>query len=157
MLLKDQITTTILELLAELENYFLVEIKISAGHKKVVVFIDSPVGVDVEDCAALSRKLADVIELNNWIEDSYHLEVSSPGIDQPLKLQAQYPQHIGRKLHITTNDGAVLEGKLLEIKDQELFIEAPKPKKKTKEPVTINHFTILFGDIKEAKVQIEFK
>jgi ribosome maturation factor RimP len=156
MVLKEQIAQITQELLTTLPEYFLVEIKISSNHHRVLVVIDSDTGVDIEHCTALSHQIGDTIEQNNWIENAYNLEVSSPGADQPLRLLRQYSKHIGRTLHTTTTDGTVYIGKLVAISEnEEICLELPKPKKKNQE--IIPNPVVPFGDIKEAKVQIEFK
>ncbi|EPC00098.1 ribosome maturation protein RimP [Litchfieldella anticariensis FP35 = DSM 16096] len=53
-------------------------------HSRLVVFIDSPEGVSVEDCASISRQVSAVLDVEDPIAGEYRLEVSSPGMDRPL-------------------------------------------------------------------------
>jgi ribosome maturation factor RimP len=71
------------------------------GGKLVQVFLDTDIGVTIDQCAEISRKLASEIDSERVIETSYRLEVSSPGIDKPLKLLRQYHKNIGRRFKVT--------------------------------------------------------
>jgi ribosome maturation factor RimP len=82
------------------------------------------------------------------------LEVSSPGVDFPLKFARQYPQHIGRTLGIKLADGKELEGKLLAIDGDNLSVEE-KIKEKGKK-LTLNNINISLSDIIEAKIKVTF-
>lgn len=68
------------------------------------VFIDSPNGIGVEDCAAVSRQISAVLDVEDPIPVEYTLEVSSPGMDRPLFTLEQYARHIGEhvKLRLRT-------------------------------------------------------
>lgn len=59
------------------------------------VYIDKPGGVGVEDCQELSEKLGDKLDEVDIVRDSYYLEVSSPGLDRPLKKPKDYARHAG--------------------------------------------------------------
>jgi len=65
------------------------------------IFIDKPGGVTLDDCADLSRELGDQIEVNNLIPHAYILEVSSPGLDRPLKKEKDYSGSIGKLIQVT--------------------------------------------------------
>jgi ribosome maturation factor RimP len=65
------------------------------------IFIDKPGGVTLDDCADLSRELGDQIEVNNLIPHAYILEVSSPGLDRPLKKEKDYLGSIGKLIQVT--------------------------------------------------------
>jgi len=65
------------------------------------IFIDKPGGVTLDDCADLSRELGDQIEVNNLIPQAYILEVSSPGLDRPLKKEKDYLGSIGKLIQVT--------------------------------------------------------
>ena len=70
-------------------------------------------GITIDDCANLNRELSkELDEITLSLQDSYLLEVSTPGLDQPLKLKRQYKKNIGRRLKVKLADKAV-EGKLV--------------------------------------------
>ena len=65
-------------------------------------YIDKPEGITVTDCETVSRQFSDVLDLHDFIEDSYILEISSPGLDRPLKKEKDYIRSMGKLLEIRT-------------------------------------------------------
>ena len=65
-------------------------------------FIDKPGGITVNDCEAVSREFSDVLDEKDFIEDSYIMEISSPGLDRPLKKEKDYQRSMGRLIEIRT-------------------------------------------------------
>ena len=95
------------------ESLFLVEIKVSPGsQKKVTVVIDGDKGVTIDDCARLSRKIGEAIENDDMIDSSYLLNVSSAGVEHPLKLERQYKKNVGRTVRLKDIQGEEFEGLL---------------------------------------------
>ncbi len=78
---------------------------------KVLVLIDGDEGVNIDHCAQISRKISAELEEKEVMDGAYRLEVSSPGVEFPLKYQRQFPKHIGRKVKVSQNDGAEKIGK----------------------------------------------
>ena len=73
------------------------------GRESVLrLFIDKDGGVNLDDCADLSRELSAIIDVEDFIPVSYNLEVSSPGLDRPLKKTADYDRFVGRLIKIKT-------------------------------------------------------
>jgi len=66
------------------------------------VFIDSPQGVTVDDCAAVSWQLSGLLDVEDPLPGQYTLEVSSPGLDRPLVIPAHYQTVIGKKIKLDT-------------------------------------------------------
>ena len=75
----------------------------------LVLFIDSDNGINMDDCEVVSRAVSEVLDESDPIEQSYFLEVSSPGIDRPIKKERHYLANINKK--ITIRLFAPLEGK----------------------------------------------
>lgn len=126
---------------------------------KIVILLDSDEGITIGECASISRRLANDIESKELFEDAYNIEVSSPGLDQPLILPRQYAKSIGRSLKIFQTDGETISGKLTGLTEEGITIELPKPKKKPKkgeEEPDLNRF-VKFGDITKALIEISFK
>ena len=135
------------------ETVFPVEIKISPAND-IKVFIDADDGITIEKCTSINRALYKQIEESALFPDGkFSLEVSSPGVDAPLKLHRQYAKNIGRKVEATLNDGSTIEGKLVNVNDHAITIEE-KAGKGSK--ATIKSTTILFNQIKQTKVLITF-
>lgn len=141
------------EVLAEHPTHFLVEIRIKPTNN-FKVFIDADEGVNLAVLIEYNRKLYKFIEENSLYPDGdFSLEVSSPGLDEPLKLNRQYKKNIGRFVDVLLNDTTKKEGKLIEATEDGIIIEYELGKGKKKE---IKQETILFTDIKHTKIQIKF-
>ena len=109
-------------------GYELVDLDLSPKGRTVRVFIDKPGGVDVEDCATVSNHLARVFTVENI--DFDRLEVSSPGLDRPLKSAADYARFTGQEAQLWLReplDGAKkLKGLLRGIEGDTVAVETPK-------------------------------
>ena len=79
-------------------GYELVDLQAANGGRFLRLFIDKPSGIDVEDCAAVSRQLSRVLEVEGVDYD--RLEVSSPGLDRPLRKQADFARFAGQKADV---------------------------------------------------------
>ncbi len=66
------------------------------------VHIDKPGGIGVNDCEVVSRRLSDILDEKDYIEDSYILEVSSPGLGRPLKKEKDFKRSLGEEVEIRT-------------------------------------------------------
>ncbi|MCX7779313.1 MAG: ribosome maturation factor RimP [Negativicutes bacterium] len=90
------------------------------------VFLDKPGGLDVEDCQWVSERLEVVLDELDPIKESYYLEVSSPGLDRPLKKEQDFLRHIGDKIEINTfapiNGQKLLIGTLVSLADNNIHI-----------------------------------
>jgi ribosome maturation factor RimP len=160
---KTKIEQWLAPLLAE-KNFFLVDIKVILG-KKIEVYVDSDEGIHIDDCATISRFLEKNIDGSGLVPENYVLEVSSPGMSNPLKVPRQYKRRIGRTLEILKTDGSLLEGKLTTVDDDKIVIlQEPKTTAKKKASSTKNteaeesakELTIKYSDIKRALLQFKF-
>ncbi len=66
------------------------------------LFIDKPGGVTLDDCADVSRELSEILDVEDVIHAHYNLEVSSPGLNRPLKKESDYTRYTGRLVKIRT-------------------------------------------------------
>jgi len=80
-----------------------VELLSQGRHSKLRLYIDSPDGVAVEDCARVSRQVADLLDVEDVMPQSYTLEVSSPGMDRILFKPEQYDASVGEQVEIRLN------------------------------------------------------
>jgi ribosome maturation factor RimP len=134
---------------------FIVDITVSAkkGPGKVLVLVDADQGITIDDCAEISRQLSKALDDSSLLMDHYMLEVSTPGVDYPLRLKRQYVKNIGRKLKIKLSD-KILEGKLMEVKTESIVLAQETGTGKIKEIVTAE---VLFSAIEKAFVLVSFK
>ena len=95
-----------------------------AGKRKTLrLYIDKPEGVTIDDCSNVSRHLSDALDADpDIIEGAYTLEVSSPGLDRPLKSVADLLRNKGRTLRVTRSTGKPITGKLLEADEDNLTL-----------------------------------
>jgi ribosome maturation factor RimP len=92
--------TEVIDSVVQEYDLFMVDLEIKATGKQTLisVFLDtSEAGLNIDTCAKISREIAFLIESKALVEDKYTLNVSSPGLDRPLKDDRQYPKNIGRK------------------------------------------------------------
>jgi ribosome maturation factor RimP len=141
------------EILEGDSDMFLVEIKIKPTHN-IKVFIDADTGVNIARCASLNRALYKKIEEAGWFPDGdFSLEVSSPGLDEPLKMWRQYKKNIGRNAEVTLQDGTRIAGLLQAVTEDGIVLEETKGKTKKKEVIA---HSLLFDNIKQTKIQVVF-
>jgi ribosome maturation factor RimP len=132
---------------------FLVEIKIRPGNN-IKIFVDADRGISIDKLAHYNRRLYRQIEESGLFPNNdFSLEISSPGLDEPLKLRRQYLKNIGRHVEIVLKSGVKTEGKLMNATDEEVLIEEEKGNKKKKE--IIQH-SLSYDDIKTTKIQIKW-
>ena len=72
-------------------------------HSKLRVYIDSADGVNVDDCAAVSRHVSDILDVEEFSNNTYTLEVSSPGLDRILFKEDQYEGSVGEQVEVRLN------------------------------------------------------
>ncbi len=77
-----------------------VEFRFERGRWTLRVFIDKEGGVSIGDCASVSRELGDLVEAENIIDHPYVLEVSSPGLDRPLRKEQDFIRSIGKLIKV---------------------------------------------------------
>jgi|SRR5665647_683235 len=149
----EQIENFLSRLIEQSGDIFLVEFKITPGNQ-ITVLLDADNGITIEKCTAINKALYKYIEESGLFPDgNFSLEVSSPGVDKPLKLHRQYKKNIGRKVEVELNDGTKLEGKLTQVNEEEITIEE---KLGTGKKSTMKTTTILFNQIKHTTVLITF-
>lgn len=149
-----EITEKIESLLAPLleeTDMFLISIKIKPTNN-IKVFLDADSGLSIQKCASVNRKLRAAIEEQGWFpEGDFSLEVSSPGVDEPLLQQRQYRKNIGRTVEVTPLEGKEITGVLKEVGEDGIILEVKDAKKKETSLVEIP-----LAGIKKTVVQITF-
>ena len=135
---------------------FVIEVLISGKKipKRVLIIIDGDQGVTIDACADLSRVLSKAFDERAYFgEDNYLLEVSTPGLDHPLKLKRQYFKNAGRNLKVVGKT-ATVEGRLKEVADDKIVLvqETGTGKKKDTKEVEIP-----FSEIDKTFVTVSFK
>ena len=141
------------ELIADTPEIFLVSIKIKPTNN-IKVYLDADNGLSIERCVKINRAMYRVIEEKGWYPDgNFSLEVSSPGIEEPLKLIRQYKKNIGRAVEVILVDEARHEGKLIGVTDETIQLEYTEGK--NKKAVTLVK-ELPLDQVKQTTVQIVF-
>jgi len=135
------------------DTHFVVDTVVSPGKgtKKILVTVDGDNGIDIEACSKISRKLSAKLEVLLG-ETPYTLEVSSPGLDQPLRSIRQYRKNQGRKVRVFTGDKEYL-GTLSVVSDEIIRINQSTGKGKKQESTDID---IPLSDVRKTIVQVSF-
>ena len=140
-------------ILADEPAYFLVSLTIKPGNN-IKVFVDGDEGIKIERCVSYNRRLYKLIEeAAIYPEGDFSLEVSSPGIDEPLKLHRQYVKNIGRTIEVKLIDGTQKEGELETVAAADIIIKTVIGK--GKKAIT-EQLVIPFENIQSTIVQIKF-
>jgi len=130
-------------------DMFIVELSVSSNNK-IVVEIDGMSGVAIVDCVEVSRQIESNLDRD---QEDFELQVSSAGIDKPLRDKRQFEKNIGREVKIVLQDSAELKGELLEVGDS-LKLKLPASKKKK---LPEREEIIAWENIRETKILISFK
>lgn len=134
-------------------DHFLVEVRIKPINN-IKIFIDGNQGISIEKLVQYNRRLYKQLEEENlYPEGDFSLEVSSPGLDEPLKMLRQYLKNVGRFVEVMNLEGVQIEGKLISAEEEAIVVEEQKGKGKKMEIV---QHTIPFNTIKTTKIQIKF-
>jgi ribosome maturation factor RimP len=154
MTLNERIHQLVIQYITD-ESQFLVELIVNSKSNptKITVVLDGDKGVSIDDCAALSRQLANALDDENKLEN-YSLEVTTPGVDQPLKMKRQYVKNIGRQVKVQLKDKKIERGHLLEVSEEAILIEHEVKEGKKKE---LKKTPLPFQEIERTIVEVSFK
>lgn len=135
------------------DDIFLVDIRIRPTNN-IKIYLDADGGLGIEKCIKVNRALYKQLEeAVLYADGDFSLEISSPGIDEPLKMLRQYHKNLGRNVEVITTDGNRKEGKLTAVDQNEISIEYTEGKGKK---AVVQQLQIPFTDIKQTKVLIKF-
>lgn len=152
---QDTTIQVIEQLLQELleADVFLVDIKVKPTNN-FKVFLDADSGLSIDKCIKINRALYKKMEeMGLYPDGDFSLEVSSPGIGEPLKLLRQYHKNIGRLVEVVLNDGTKKEGRLVAATDTAITLEYTEGKGKK----AVTHTPVLELDtIKHTKILVSF-
>lgn len=130
-----------------------VDVELAGNLRKPIlkVFIDKENGVTLEDCEKFSRALSAVLDVEDPIRTPYTLEVSSPGLDRPLKGMKDFQRNAGKLVRLITKESINKQnffiGRIIEAKDDNLKLLLENK----------DEIGIPFSQISKARLEIEFK
>ena len=136
-------------------SLFVVDIHVSRSND-IRIVVDNQGGVSIKECAELSREIERSLSRD---DQDFHLEVSSPGLSEPLKVLQQYRKNIGRNVEVITTEGQKHEGKLIRMTNNGLIIEElVKIKGENKRPeIRAVEKEFDFDLIRSTKVMVSYK
>ncbi len=128
----EEIVTELVAPIAEKHSYELVDVEFvkEGANWYLRVYIDKPEGIGIDDCQAVSEELSDRLDETDPIVQSYFLEVSSPGLERPLKKPSDFEKYRGELVEVSLysplNGKKTYEGVLLGLKDGRICISQEK-------------------------------
>jgi len=132
------------------KDIFLVGVKVD-NNNKIIVHIDTPLGISIDDCVRVSRELEEKLDRDR---EDFALEVSSPGLDSPFIVIEQYQKNVGKKINLVKQDGEKLEGILKKTGESGIVLEVTRGGKgQTKDPELLE---LSFAEIKSGRASIQF-
>jgi ribosome maturation factor RimP len=136
-------------------DLFIVDIQVSSSNN-IRILIDNDRGVTVKECIDFSRAVENGLDRD---KEDFQLEVSSPGLSEPLKVIEQYKKNIGRDVEVVTNEGHKHQGRLTGLTPDGIKIsEMTKVRGDKKRPEIIQVERDLdFGHISSTKVLVSYK
>lgn len=119
---------------------------VSENGKKIYrIYIMKEGGVSLEDCARLSEILSPIFDVESPVSGEYFLEVSSAGLERKLSTLEHFEKSVGEMLKITTSEKEKIQGKLLKVEGENIFLQDEKAE-----------ICIEFSQVKKAKTFIEW-
>lgn len=152
---KEKVINLLNNALEENPSLFLIELKFLPDNK-IYVEVDGDTGISLKECIRINREIEQNLDRE---EEDFSLEVTSPDVANPLKVNRQYRKNINRILEVKLNDHTKVEGMLKAVNEDSIELEwkAREPKPIGKGKVTVvKNATLPFSTILEAKVKIIF-
>jgi ribosome maturation factor RimP len=152
---KVKITNLVDQAIQENSELFLIDLQFLPDNK-IYVEIDGDNGVSLNECIRVSRGVENNLDRE---EEDFSLEVTTPDVAQPIKVNRQYIKNIDRTLTVRLKDNTKIEGILKKVASESIDLEwtAREPKPVGKGKITVvKTTTVSFKDIAEAKVKIIF-
>ena len=156
--LEQEIRRILEERFVETPEFFIAEVQV-IGNKTINVFIDTDAGITIGECRTISRFLEHTLEERKLVGEEYTLEVSSPGVDRPLRLPRQFHKNIERDLQVETITGEKYAGELTSVTETGIVLtreEKVKIENRKKKELQIINIEIPFEQIKTAIVELIF-
>ena len=158
MISKKKVADLIYERIEELDNgLFVVTLNISSANS-INVELDKHEGnVSVKDCMSVSRNIEHNLDRE---EEDFQVHVSSAGLDNGLRVFAQYKKNIGRGVKVKLHDGEGVEGKMIDATPEKIVIQTTRQERvegKKKKQTIVEDIELAIDKVKETKIIISFK
>ena len=138
------------------KDFFIVDVLIH-GNNDIRIYIDNKKGISIRDCVSVSK----FVEGKLLSEDlDFSLEVSSPGLDMPLKVPEQFEKNIGKIVEVVDLDGNKETGTLLKYDSEGIVLEQERKRKKEgkkRKETVVEEVALLFNKTKSTKILVSIK
>lgn len=141
-----------IDALLQAESIALVDMQWGRRGKRwgLTLFIEKETGVTLDDCERISEQLGELIDAENLIEHAYILEVSSPGLDRPVRSLGEYQRFQGRLVKLTTREPirgrSTIVGRIMGVEGETVLVEVERA----------GVVPIPFAHITHARLEVEF-
>lgn len=119
--------TELLETFLQTEGYELVDVETAGGNRTLRLLIHKDGGLTVYDCKYLDQAVRPILEVHQLLTEYKQLEIASPGLDRPLKTEADFKRNLGRNVQIqtTSKNGQMneVEGNITDVVDSHVVLE----------------------------------
>lgn len=144
------------------QELFIVDVvaKLAGDTSKITIIVDGDNGLPIDQLARINRKVGAELEEKELIEHAYRVEVTSPGVDMPLKLKRQYEKNKGRDVRVRLKDGSEISGNLVNVTDEQIEVKPFKKKdkkKKGKADYEQDTVSLAFDNIDKTNILVSFK
>ncbi|MCA1751787.1 MAG: ribosome assembly cofactor RimP [Cryomorphaceae bacterium] len=137
-------------------DYYVLSLDIKPGNV-ITVELESSGPVGITDCVDISRQIEHNLDREN---EDFALQVSSPGLDKPLRDHRQYIKNVGRELKVRLNDDSEIAGELIEADAEKIKLHTSRKERlegKKKKVLIEEDIVLKYDEIKQAKIKINFK
>lgn len=153
----NEISTWVEQFMENIDgDYYLVDVLWNRKSLKLEIFIDTDEGVTLGECQQISRLIQSDLDLSGLAPENYMLDVSSPGLERPLKLRRQYVKNVGKVLLVELKGGAKEIGRLESVEEDGLIISPEKKGAKGRKTTYGIEKMIQWSEIEKTFVQIRF-
>lgn len=140
--IKELIIPTIIHHCAELID---LELKGRVGNQVLRIFVDTDSGITLQQCVTISRDISDILDQKNIFSGKYRLEISSPGIDRPLKNYKDFKRNLSRLVQVSYLDAngeqKSISGSIVNVDEHDIILK-----------VDDSEYKISIGTIQSGKV-----
>lgn len=152
---RNKVESLLNDFLAQREDLFLIDVKISAGND-IIIILDGDNGVSIQDCLDCSRAVENNLDRE---EQDFSLQVMSAGLSEPLTLPRQYQKNIGREVELLLENSEKIKGEIVKVEQEAvtLLLRYRKPKDIGKGKVDVEEERVFpLSEIKKSVIVIKF-
>ena len=131
----------------------------AGAHSRLRVVVDLPEDdpgeLDLDRVARVTTAVSDALDEGDALPGTYQLEVSSPGVDRPLREHRHFVRARGRRVRLVVRDGSTLVGRLVEVGPAEIVVAPIEPPRKGRPPVELPAVQVPLADIASGQVEVD--